>query len=98
MNRRIAVLFFGLITSGMTQAADGIIHFYGQIIDGGCTTSSSNNVVTSSCFQGGKTAEVSQKVSAGAIQTGQLPLDLGSVSTKPIQNHPNLLITTISYN
>ncbi|MFZ4831675.1 hypothetical protein [Rouxiella sp. Mn2063] len=92
------VLFFGLLTSGMTQAADGIIHFYGQIIDGGCTTNSSENVVTSSCFQGGKTAEISQKVSVGAIESAKLPLDLGTVSTRPVANHPNLLITTISYN
>ncbi len=98
MNRRIAILFFGLITSGMTQAADGIIHFYGQITDGGCTTNSLENMVTSSCFRGGKTAEVSQKVVAGGIQAAKLPLDLGTVSTRPVVNHPNLLITTISYN
>jgi len=98
MSRHIMVLFFGLITSGMTQAADGTIHFSGQITDGGCTTQSSEKVVTSSCFRGGKTAEVSQKVFAGAIQAAQLPLDLGTVSTRPVANHPNLLITTINYN
>lgn len=56
MNRIIWVLFLGLLASGMTQFATagstGTIHFYGAIVDGGCTFDTGSKQVTSNCERG----------------------------------------------
>lgn len=102
MNRIMWVLFLGLLTSGMTQFAtagsSGTIHFYGAIVDGGCTFDTVNNKVTSKCESGGKTVTEVRAVNTQDPLNYSLPLSLGSVKTEHVNNDPHLAIMTVVYN
>lgn len=102
MNKVIAILFFGLCTSGMTQAAvsssGGTIHFYGAIVEDACSFNTTQNKVVSQCFRNGKTLQHSQTIDTKNLPKFTLPQAVGQVSTRYINNNPHLALMTVSYN
>lgn len=102
MSRLAMILFFGLFTSGMTQAAtgpsSGTIHFYGAIVEDACSINSSQNNVTTHCYRDGKNIVQTQSLAAGGLPNFTLPKSLGHVKTEHVNNNPNLAIMTVSYN
>lgn len=102
MSRLAMILFFGLFTSGMTQAAagasSGTIHFYGAIVEDACSINSSQNNVTTHCYRNGKNIVQTQTLASGNLPNFTLPKSLGQVKTEYVNNNPHLAIMTVSYN
>lgn len=102
MNRIMWVLFLGLLASGMTQFATagstGTIHFYGAIVDGGCTFDTGSNQVTSNCERGSKSVKQVHAVDPQNPKAFKLPLSLGTVTTQSVNNDPHLAVMTVTYN
>ncbi|RJT46876.1 type 1 fimbrial protein [Rahnella woolbedingensis] len=102
MNRVKWMLFLGVMASGMIPcsyaASSGTIHFYGAIIEGGCSFSNGGNKVTSTCERG--TTQLTQVHTLDPRNSSafSLPLSLGQVTTEHINNNPHLAIMTVSYN
>lgn len=102
MNRIMWVLFLGLLASGMTQfvtaGSTGTIHFYGAIVDGGCTFDTGSKQVTSNCERGSKSVKQVHAVDPQNPQAFNLPLSLGTVTTQSVNNDPHLAVMTVTYN
>ncbi|SRR5471032_2057150 len=102
MSRLAMILFFGLFTSGMTQAvvgsSSGTIHFYGAIVEDACSISSSQDNVTTHCYRDGKNIVQTQTLASGNLPNFTLPKSLGHVTTQHIKNNPHLAIMTVNYN
>ncbi|GBU13730.1 hypothetical protein AwEntero_23310 [Enterobacterales bacterium] len=102
MSRLAMILFFGLFTSGMTQAAagtsSGTIHFYGAIVEDACSINSNQNNVTTHCYRDGKNIVQTQSLATGGLPNFTLPKALGQVTTRYVNNDPHLAVVTVSYN
>lgn len=102
MNRLTMLLFFGLCTSGMTQAAvnspSGTIHFYGAIVESPCNINRGQNMVTTDCFRDGKNIIQTRALTTSNLPNFTLPKALGVVTTQHINNNPHLAIMTVVYN
>ena len=103
MNRITCVLFLGVMASGTIQfasaaATGGIIHITGSIVDGGCHFSAARNAMISDCDRGGKQVRQVHTLNAQNPSSFALPLSLGQVTTRHINNDPRLAVMTVSYN
>lgn len=103
MNRMTCLLFLGIMASGTIQFANasatgGIIHFTGSIVEGGCNFRAASNKVISDCDRGGKQVTQAHTLNVQAPSSYALPLSLGQVTTKHINNDPHLAVVTVSYN
>ncbi|PKE31643.1 hypothetical protein CWS43_06190 [Rahnella sp. AA] len=102
MNRIKWGLFLGVFASGMMQyvsaGSTGTIHFYGAIVDGGCTFNTGGNQLVSHCERGGAQVKQTRQISTTNPLSFNLPLSLGHVTTQQVGNNPHLAIMTVSYN
>lgn len=102
MNRVKWMLFLGVMASGMASnsfaASSGTIHFYGAIVEEGCSFVNGGNKVTSSCERGANKLTQVHTIAPGASSAFSLPLSMGQVTTEHVNNNPHLAIMTVNYN
>lgn len=102
MNRLVMLLFFGFFISGMTQAAitpsSGTLHFYGAIVEDACSLTTTLNGVKTQCFRGGIGIVQNHVMVSRNLPDFSLPMSLGQVTTRHVNNDPHLAIMTVTYN
>ncbi|CAM3913437.1 hypothetical protein [Rahnella victoriana] len=103
MNRTTCLLFLGVMASGTIQfanaaASGGIIHITGSIVEAGCNFNTARNKVISDCDHGGKQVRQVHALSVDNPSSFSLPMSLGHVTTKQVNNNPHLAVMTVSYN
>lgn len=98
MNRYVFLLFFGVLTSGTSDAADGIIRFTGSIVEDVCSIATGPNSMTSSCFRDSEMLNTTKTLTTTQAANYTLPQNIGVVKTTRIKGHSNLAIIHVTYN
>ncbi|KNC88762.1 hypothetical protein GM31_04460 [Trabulsiella odontotermitis] len=74
----------------------GVIHFRGKIVEGACSVARDGAVqATFSCLRSGVKHVRAVALSQGDVT--QLPEDIATVQTLPVNQHPELQLLVVSY-
>ena len=85
-----------LVFSICSSAADGVIHFIGSVVDGGCHISQAESSIQASCYRDGKMIRQTTEINEynGRVV---LPENLGWTKIEPIGKENNLKLLSINY-
>lgn len=97
--RIVCFAALGLMWAAAAQAThnagSGVIHFVGQIVEGGCGTELQRTQVQISCYRNG--ANHVQHVALNASGSPLVMQKLGKIVQRSIPGHPELREMTITY-
>lgn len=90
-----ALILISLTFSGAGVAASGPLHFYGKIVEDGCSIISPDNAPQARCYRDGKWS--SQPILMKAERPGKLPGNIGTTRLHWLDAGKTQAIMTISY-
>lgn len=95
MKKNVVFLLVSLMLSASSYAADGVIHFRGEIVAPPCEikTNLQKETMDTSCYKNGKMVKASQSIYAASLNA-ETPV---KTILMPVKNHENLKVLVVQY-
>lgn len=95
MKKNVVFLLVSLMLSASSYAADGIIHFRGEIVASPCNikVNLQKETMDTSCYKNGKMVKASQSIYATSLNA-ETPV---KTILMPVKNHENLKVLVVQY-